>query len=146
MFNILKISDDESKRLSSLLKLPFTFSEKKEVLLNLEEICLRDEVSLNQLFDLLKIEVIAFQKDKFLAVKQIRDNLFAKRYPLFWQKEQKFISFINNLKIDSNLIKISHSKSFEENKLNLKLYWSNLADLKKIIKKLKEINFSIADL
>ncbi|MFC1478872.1 hypothetical protein ACFL57_05390 [Candidatus Margulisiibacteriota bacterium] len=137
---LLSLSTNEQKQFEALLKLPFTHSEKKEVLKHIEEICLRDETAAGNLFSMLKINDI-LNNEKLSgkeAVKQVRELLHKTRFPHLAQKEEEFAAWKKQIKLPPE-ISLNHAPNFEQEWLEVRFRFKNTEELKQRIKKLSEI-------
>ena len=134
-FRILQPNNDDQRSLEVLLKLPFTHSEKKEVLNYLEEICLRDNTPITKIIDILP-------KDKEVStpqlIKAIRQTLHKLRYPHLADKEQNYQDWKKQFKLPPG-ITLSHSPNFEQDWQEIKLRFNNKPDLASKLEKLKQI-------
>lgn len=142
---LLPLTDTDQKQLAHLLELPFTHSEKKEVLHNLEEICLRDRLSLvDCLGPLLNapsikpIEGRGESQQLHNLASTIRQELNNKRYPLLAKKEAEFAEWKKGLKLPQE-ISLQHAPNFEQNWIEVKFRYKTKENLQQIIGKLQSL-------
>ncbi|MFH1429041.1 MAG: hypothetical protein ABIH39_04780 [Candidatus Margulisiibacteriota bacterium] len=137
---LLSLSDNEQKLLDGFLKLPFTHSEQKEVLKYIEEICIKNKIAPDKLFDHLKINELLDNKEvpgKEL-VKQARNILHKTRFPLLTKREAEFAEWKKQIKISPE-ISLNHAPNFEQEWLEVRFRFSNLDQLIERINSLNKI-------
>ena len=141
--SISSFTKQEIQNLKNLLELPLTHSEKKEVSKNIEEICLRDNISFSKLLDKIlkpiqKIKTNTNNYNKKLLAKTIRDKLRAIRFPLLNNYEKQFQSWKKSLKLPPS-ININHSPNFEKTNFKISFDFNNKQDLQAKLEKISEI-------
>jgi hypothetical protein len=125
---------DRPSLVSLFEQVSFTSSQAQQILEMLEEICFRDKIPVDAVFEKINlIDLLPLERPQ----KTIIDALFKLRYPLYTNEEQEWQREIKKLNLPPH-IKVAHSPFFEHQQIQLHATLKNIGDLKKISKHLRE--------
>ena len=136
---LLNLSSADQVYLAKLLELPFSHSEKKEVLQNIEEICLRHSLTLVECLDpILSRYSTPATKNRSLEheiANSVRIELNRLRFPLLAKQELEFADWKKGLKLPQN-ISLQHAPNFEQDWIEVKFRYKSKEELHGILDKL----------
>ena len=113
-------------------KIPFSSSHQLKILEMVEEILYRDKCSLAEIFEKLNIhQHLELERPQ----KNIIDELYKYRYPLYTETEEKWQEEIKALDLPGN-IRVTHYPFFEKKQLELTIQVKDEDEFKKLIKKI----------
>lgn len=108
----------------------FTYSYQIKILEMLEEILFRDKSSIKEIWEKLQIyKYLNLEKPQ----KKIVEEMFKFRYPVYTEKEREWQREIKKLKLGENM-KILHYPFFEKRQIELKIFFQNIDEIKKMQK------------
>jgi len=108
----------------------FTYSYQIKILEMLEEILFRDKSSIKDIWEKLQIyKYLNLEKPQ----KKIVEEMFKFRYPVYTEKEREWQREIKNIKLGKNM-KVSHYPFFEKREIELKVFFQNIDEIRKMQK------------
>lgn len=111
-------------------RVSFTYSYQIKILEMLEEILFKDKSSIKEIWEKLQIyKYLNLEKPQ----KKIVEEIFKFRYPVYTEKERKWQREIKKLKLGKNM-NISHYPFFEKRGVELKIFFQNIDEIKKMQK------------
>jgi hypothetical protein len=126
----------------AIQRLPFTFSEKKEVLHYIDEICKRDGISETSLIEKLNLsallEPVESPQEQKCNCSQIRTIIYRDRFPRLAEKEAEFETWRKSLKLPPE-ISLTHSPNFEEGWVDVKFRARNQAQFRLVLDSLEKV-------
>jgi len=111
-------------------RVSFSYSYQIKILEMLEEILFRDKSSIKDIWKKLQIyKYLNLEKPQ----KKIVEEMFKFRYPVYTEKEREWQREIKKLKLGKNM-KVSHYPFFEKREIELKIFFQNIDEIKKMQK------------
>ena len=111
-------------------RVSFSYSYQIKILEMLEEILFRDKSSIKDIWEKLQIyKYLNLEKPQ----KKIVEEMFKFRYPVYTEKEREWQREIKKIKLGKNM-KVSHYPFFEKREIELKIFFQNIDEIKKMQK------------
>ena len=111
-------------------RVSFSYSYQIKILEMLEEILFRDKSSIKDIWKKLQIyKYLNLEKPQ----KKIVEEMFKFRYPVYTEKEREWQREIKKIKLGKNM-KVSHYPFFEKREIELKIFFQNIDEIKKMQK------------
>jgi ParB family chromosome partitioning protein len=122
------------------LLLPLGKNKQREVIEDLREVCLRDGVSIGEIFKEAEIQTI-LDSEKLSSLQKserIRSIFRKKRYPALSSKENTFRSSLKKMDLPEDIM-IKHSPFFEDENISVTFKFKKREEYEAIVTKLKEL-------
>lgn len=131
LIRLCDFKKEDRKNIKALFnRVSFTHSYQIKILEMLEEILFRDKSSIKDIWEKLQIyKYLNFEKPQ----KKIVEEMFKFCYPVYTEKEREWQGEIKKLKLGKNM-KISHYPFFEKRQIELKIFFQNIDEIKKMQK------------